>query len=54
MSAVARFAIVALAAVLLAGCQGVPAGSGPTTVNSGATTITTGGMVRIDAGYVGG
>ena len=49
----ARFAAVALA-LLLAGCQNAPKAGGPNTVTSGATTVTTGGMVRIDAGYVGG
>jgi len=49
-----RFAAVAFAALVAAGCQNVPAASGPNTTTVGATTITTGGMVRIDAGYVGG
>jgi len=49
-----RFAAVALAALVVAGCQNAPEASGPTTTTVGATTITTGGRVRIDAGYVGG
>ena len=49
-----RFAAVAVATLVLAGCQGAPAVGGPKTVTSGATTITTGGAVRIDAGHVGG
>jgi hypothetical protein len=55
MSAIAlRFAALVLAALVVAGCQSAPEASGPNTVTSGATTITTGGIVRIDAGYVGG
>ncbi len=48
-----RSAALALALVL-AGCQSAPPAAQPKTVTSGATTITTGGMVRVDAGYVGG
>ena len=50
-SRVVAFALTALA---LAGCQSAPEASGPSTTTVGATTVTTGGMVRIDAGYVGG
>ena len=54
MSAAALRCAALATALALAGCQSAPPAARPGTVTSGATTVTTGGMVRIDAGYVGG